>query len=74
MSKKNEKTACYNCTFFDNSKHVTDKRTKHAGLCKKWSEITFQNDSCKYWLNVDTDKTWNDLIAPRLHDNQTQLF
>ncbi len=74
MSKKTEKSHCLNCINFDNSSHVSDERTKHAGLCKKWCEITFQNDSCKQWLDVDIDKTWNDVIAPRLHENQQTLF
>lgn len=74
MSKKTAKSKCLNCINFDNVAHASDERTKHAGLCKKFCEIVFQNDSCNQWLNVDTDKTWADLIAPKLHENQISLF
>lgn len=74
MSKKNEKPTCLNCYEFDNVAHKSDYRTKHAGLCKKWCEIVFQNGTCKSWLNVDVDSTWEKAIAPRLHENQASLF
>lgn len=37
---------CKNCVHFDNSKHALDERTKTAGICKKFYEVTFQSDNC----------------------------
>ena len=48
--------------FFDGSKHEKDVRTAHAGICKKWCEVTFKNDLCKFHLEMSTLPEWNELV------------
>ncbi|WP_308131738.1 hypothetical protein [uncultured Flavobacterium sp.] len=78
MSSKKEKPTCETCHYFDNSHHVKDERTKHAGLCKKWCEITFCRDSCKEYFNQENDPIWLNLIKPKEEksefDNQLTFF
>lgn len=45
--RKSDKKPCLNCVHFDNTKHVNDSRTKHAGICQKWCQVTFNNHTCK---------------------------
>lgn len=44
---------CKNCIHFDPSKHANDPRTQHAGICTKWIEVTFKNDTCKHHFRAD---------------------
>jgi hypothetical protein len=44
---------CENCTFFDGSKHQKDARTAHAGICSKWTEITFKWENCKGFFSKE---------------------
>ena len=46
----NEK--CQNCMFFDNSKFLHKSQTKDAGICTKFTEVMFKNDSCKFHLPI----------------------
>lgn len=70
-------TACERCDFFDNSHHVKDARTAHAGLCKRWSNITWKTETCSEFLNAGDLGTWNEVIK-ELHEkptvNQLNLF
>ena len=50
--KNQDKNPCIDCNSFDNSKHINDPRTMHAGICKKWSQITFTSDTCKQYIPI----------------------
>lgn len=41
---------CENCMFFDNSKFLHKPQTKDCGICTKFTEISFKNDSCKWHM------------------------
>lgn len=41
---------CENCQSFDNEKFVQKHATRDAGICTKFTEVTFKRDSCKYHL------------------------
>ena len=69
-----QKISCANCHYFDNSAHKNDQRTHHAGICSKWSEVTFLTDSCKYHFDLANNKAWKELIAPKEHENQLLIF
>lgn len=76
---KNQPENCENCAFFNNSKHKLDKRTEHAGICSKWSEIQFKNSTCKMWFsneNLPAEKIFKPLVdVSKLPDfNQLTLF
>ena len=57
------KENCENCAYFDSTKHEKDSRTKHAGFCSKWIEITFRKDTCKQFF-ISTYKTENEILSP----------
>lgn len=44
---------CENCFHFDGSQHENDARTKHAGICKNFSEIVFKKETCKFHFSKD---------------------
>lgn len=46
-----EKKHCENCCHFNNDFHAKDTRTKHAGICYKWSEVVFLYGTCKSFSN-----------------------
>lgn len=67
------KNVCENCIYFDNEKHKNSYQTRHAGICKKWCEITFLKDTCKNFLSKDNPET----LEPKkiINENiQTSLF
>lgn len=41
---------CENCLSFDNSKFLHKRATRDAGLCGRFTEITFKRDNCKFHL------------------------
>nr|WP_294931305.1 hypothetical protein [uncultured Flavobacterium sp.] len=41
---------CENCASFDNSKFLHHTATRDAGMCTKFTEITFKRDKCKFHL------------------------
>ena len=70
---------CENCTFFDGSKHQNDIRTKHAGICSKWTEIVFRTETCKQYFS-NQNKTEKEIFIPLVdisklpNINQLTLF
>ncbi|WP_143154989.1 hypothetical protein [Flavobacterium chilense] len=36
--------------FFDNSRFLHKPQTKDAGICTKFTEVMFKNDTCKFHL------------------------
>lgn len=58
-SRSNPAETCRTCLHFDGSKHEHDARTAHAGICKRFSETTFKNDSCTQYLSLNNAKDWN---------------
>lgn len=70
---------CENCTFFDGSKHQNDKRTFHAGICSKWTEIVFKTEICKQYFSKK-NKSENEIFIPLVDVkmlppiNQLKLF
>jgi hypothetical protein len=68
--------ACQDCIHFDNSRHIKDSRTAHAGLCKRFSETTFLHDSCSQWLpNVlpDWDTVTGEAIVLQEFNKKPQV-
>lgn len=49
-TQKRTDGACEDCLHFDNTRHLKDARTAHAGLCKRFCETTFLKDTCNQWL------------------------
>ena len=47
------KNQCQDCTNFDNEKHKNSYQTRHAGICKKWVEITFLTDTCNQFFSKE---------------------
>jgi hypothetical protein len=41
---------CENCMFFDNSKFVQKPKTKDCGICTKFTEISFKNETCRFHM------------------------
>lgn len=56
---------CENCASFDGTKHENDNRTKHAGICFKWSQIVFRNETCKQFFS-NQNKTETEVFPPLL--------
>jgi spore cortex formation protein SpoVR/YcgB (stage V sporulation) len=54
---------CENCSYFDGSKHENDKRTAHAGICSKWTEIVFKSETCKQFFSNE-NKTEKEIFIP----------
>lgn len=54
---------CLNCMFFDNSKFVQKIQTRDAGICTKFTEVCFKNDSCK-WHMPKQDLEEKEIFAP----------
>jgi len=54
---------CLNCIFFDGSKHQNDLRTSHAGICSKWTQITFKTDTCKQFFS-NANKPEKEIFKP----------
>lgn len=54
---------CENCMFFDGTKHDNDIRTKHAGICSKWTEIVFRTETCKQFFTLQNKKE-NEIFKP----------
>lgn len=54
---------CENCIFFDGSKHENDTRTKHAGICSKWTQIVFRSETCKQYFSNE-NKGENEIFKP----------
>ena len=57
------KENCENCTFFNGTAHEKDSRTRHAGFCSKWVEITFKRDTCKQYFS-SVNKTEKEVFPP----------
>lgn len=64
---------CENCMFFDSTKHEKDPRTKHAGICSKWTEIVFKSDTCKQFFS-SSNPTVENLFKTDKTNNQIALF
>lgn len=64
---------CSNCTFFDGSRHENDKRTSHAGICSKWSQIVFKTEICKQYFFKGNEPAENIFKSTQI-DLQTTLF
>jgi hypothetical protein len=58
------KPECANCANFDDSKHRNDPRTENAGICQKWCEVTFRNDTCNHYWNLQNPNSWDKVTAP----------
>lgn len=65
--KNQDKNPCIDCNSFDNSQHINDPRTMHAGICKKWSQITFISDTCKQYIPIQ-ELCENDIFKEPLID------
>ncbi|BFM44940.1 hypothetical protein CFS9_35810 [Flavobacterium sp. CFS9] len=63
---------CENCMSFDNSKFLHKRQTKDAGLCTKFTEVTFKNDSCKFYLPKQ-NLTEKEIFAPVVDTRKTTL-
>lgn len=68
------KINCESCHYFDGSKHEKDKRTEHAGICKKWYEVTFKTDVCKYHFSNKNLPEWEQLTKKQQTTNQLTMF
>lgn len=66
------KNTCENCIEFDNEKHKNHFATRHAGVCKKWCEIMFLNDSCKSYLSKENPEIIEPLKPITNEKNFTQ--
>lgn len=44
------KKTCENCASFDQTKFLHHHATRDAGLCLKFTEVTFKRNSCKWFL------------------------
>jgi hypothetical protein len=67
---------CENCTFFDTLRHENDARTKHAGICTKWTEIVFKSETCKWHFlksNPDEKEIFIPLVDVTKLPSVTQL-
>ena len=58
---------------FDPSKHQNDARTKHAGICTKWVEITFLSDSCKFHFSAENLPSEKVFLTPLQPTQQLDL-
>lgn len=79
MTKKNTigkpEKQCKNCRHFDNSKQVKDQRTKHAGTCTFWVEVTFLDSGCnKFCTNDFNQQLLQELATQKPNFNQLELF
>lgn len=61
---------CDNCDHFDGSKHANDVRTQHAGICNRWSMVTWKKDSCNQFINSASLPDWDMVIATIPHTPQ----
>jgi hypothetical protein len=73
MAVKNQ---CENCHYFSGDKHKNDPRTKHAGICSKWTEVVFRTENCKEYFsssNAPADEIFKPLIDVNQLPPVTQL-
>jgi len=71
------KNECQNCINFDNEKHKNHPATKHAGICKKWVEITFLTDNCNQFLSKENPENLEPIKLIKNENStpvQTALF
>ena len=54
---------CQNCQSFDNAKFLHKRATRDAGICTKFTEVTFNRDSCKYHLPKQ-ELSENEIFVP----------
>jgi hypothetical protein len=67
---------CENCASFDNSKFLQHRATRDAGLCTKFTEITFKRESCKFHLekqNLSANEIFESLVDLKKLPNANQL-
>lgn len=66
---------CQNCRHFDNSKQIKDERTKHAGTCTFWVEVTFLDSGCNNYATGSFEKQLlEELATQKPNFNQIELF
>ncbi len=54
---------CQNCQSFDNKNFVQNRATRDAGICTKFTEITFKCDTCKFHMPKQ-ELTENEIFVP----------
>jgi hypothetical protein len=72
---------CETCYHFDGSNHKNDRRTAHAGICKKWCEVMLRTETCKAYFAEGNLPDWDAVTAPAIDSvaeqptsNQLNLF
>lgn len=70
------KKTCENCASFDNEKFAQKTATRDAGLCTKFTEITFKRDHCKFFLEkqkLSENEIFEPLVDLKKLPNSNQL-